>query len=121
MKTILVVLFLLVANFSAVAQSESDLQKLSKKITEKLHASITLSNEQLTHVGDAVTVFLQKKEPILPLQNTNAEAYAAQFNIINGDFISKLKNIFTARQMTTYLSLKPKANNTANVLSPLFY
>ncbi len=98
-----------------------DVKGISNQVVTKLSQSLALTPEQVPSVSDAVTDFLTQKAEIIPLQTTDPATYASKFNVLNGTLISKLKNIFQARQMTSFWSLKPRSNDPSNVLSHLFY
>lgn len=102
-------------------RAQGDVSNIAGQIIEKLTPALNLNSDQKPEVGDAVLDFLTKKAEILPLAKSDPAAYASKFNLLNGGFISKLKTILVAKQMTSFLGLKPKLNNPANVLSHLFY
>ncbi len=106
---------------SMALQAQFDVSGVAGQIMQKLTPVLNLNMDQKPQVGDAVLDFLTKKAEILPLQKTDPAGYASKFNLLNGGFISKLKTILLAKQMTSFLGLKPKMNNPANVLSHLFY
>ncbi len=108
--------------FTSIAvQAQLDVGGLTGQIMQKLKTALNLNMDQTPQVGDAVVQFLTKKVDILPLQKTDVAEYASKFNLFNGAFISKLKTILLARQMTSFLGLKPKINTADNVMSHLFY
>ena len=98
-----------------------DVKGISSQIVSKLSQSLALTPDQLPAVNEAVTGFLTQKAELIPLQTSDPSTYAAKFNVLNGVLISKLKNVFQAKQMTSFWSLKPRSNDPANVLSHLFY
>lgn len=110
--------FLLV---SLLGKAQLDVNDLTGQILEKLVPALNLTADQKPTVGDALIDFLTKKSAILPLMKSDPASYASKFNQLNGGFISKLKAVLLARQMTTYLSLKPKITDTTNPLVHLFY
>ncbi|MES2776509.1 MAG: hypothetical protein V4722_20190 [Bacteroidota bacterium] len=119
MKKIAIAFGLLLAGMASYAQL--DVNNIAGQVLEKLTPALNLNADQKPQVGDAVTEFLSKKAEILPLQNTDPAGYASKFNQLNGGLISKLKTILVAKQMTSFLGMKPKTNNPSNVLSHLFY
>lgn len=127
MRTFLLSIALLTAFVSTDAKAAGDstgtydIPQLTSRMMEKLNTALSLEPDQRTGVSSAIKDFLTDKEPILPLMKTDPSAYAGKFNLLNGNLISKLKNILHARQMTGLLSLKPRPNDTGNVLSHLFY
>lgn len=115
-------LLLIVGSVSAQSDETLDIPSTTSKIVDKLTSSLSLTAEQKPQVEAAVTDFLTKKVAILSLQKTDPSGYSSRFNLLNGGFIGKLKTILLAKQMTSYLGLKPKTNDPAsNVLSHLFY
>jgi len=117
-KILLASLFLLLAG-GVFAQL--DVKAVGSQILAKLTPALALADDQQPQVADAVADFLTKKAEILPLKATDASAYASKFNILNGGLIGKLKTILVAKQMTSFLMLKPKSGDTGNVLSQLFF
>ena len=98
-----------------------DVKSISSQIVSKLSQSLSLSQEQVPLVSEAVIEFLTQKADIIPLQTSDPSAYASKFNVLNGMLVGKLKNVFQARQMTSFWSLKPRSNDPSNVLNHLFY
>ena len=101
--------------------SPFDVKSISNQIVSKLSQSLTLTPDQIQPTSNAVTEFLTQKAEILPLQTSDPSTYASKFNVLNGLLIGKLKNIFQAKQMTSFWSLRPSSNDASNVLSHLFY
>ena len=106
---------------SMALQAQLDVNGVAGQIVQNLTPALNLNSDQKNEVGNAVLDFLQKKAEIIPLKKADPAGYAAKFNLLNGGLISKLKTILLAKQMTSFLGLKPKMNNPANVLSHLFY
>jgi len=104
-----------------VTNAQLNVTRITGEIIEKITPALSLNTDQKPQVEEAIAEFLTKKIDILPVEKTDAPAYASKFNQLNGAFISKLKSILVAKQMTSFLGLKPKINNPANVLSHLFY
>lgn len=90
-------------------------------ILSKLAPALSLTGAQQPKVQDLVTGFLKKKAAILPLQQSNPSGYTSQFGGLKNGLFSKLKTLLTLSQYTKLLGLKPKTNDTSNVLSQLFY
>ena len=120
MKKILFVSLLFLAAQGIKAQG-FDAKAIASQVLAKLIPSLAITDEQQPQVSDAVVDFLNSKAPIIPLQKTDPSAYVSKFNALNGTLIGKLKTILTAKQMTTFLGLRPKATDTGNVLTHLFY
>ncbi len=106
---------------SMALKAQLDVNGISGQIMQKLTPTLNLNSDQKNEVENVVLDFLHKKTEILPLQKTDPSGYASKFNLLNGGLISKLKTILLAKQMTSFLGLKPKMNYPANVLSHLFY
>ena len=119
MKKILIAFFLLFA--SMLSKAQPDVTNIVGQIIEKLTPALNLTGDQKPQVGDAITEFLAKKAEILPLQKADPAGYASRFNQLIGGLISSLKTILVAKQMTSFLGMKPKTNNPSDVLSHLFY
>ena len=119
MKKISIACMLLMVGM--VTKAQFDVTSITGQIIEKITPSLNLNADQKPEVVEAVTNFLNKKAEILSWQKNDPPAYASKFNLLYGGLISKLKTILLARQMTSFLGLKPKKNNQANVLSHLFY
>ena len=120
MKKILFVSLLFFAAQTMQAQV-FDAKAITSQVLAKLVPSLALTNDQQPQVSDAVVDFLTSKADIIPLQKSDPSAYVSKFNALNGAMIGKLKGILTAKQMTTFLGLRPKATDTGNVLTHLFY
>lgn len=123
MKSLVITSLFLTLAGSISAQSEDgfDVRIITTQIIEKLTPALSLTEEQKPQVENTISEFLTKKERILPLQKTDSSSYSSKFNILNGSLIGKLTTILFAKQMTSFLGLKPKTNNPTNVLSHLFY
>jgi len=106
---------------NAKNSGQIDVKLVTGQIIDKLEPALALNQDQKPQISDAVAEFLKQKTEILPLQNIDPATYASKFNLLSGGMISKFKTILLARQMTTFLGLKPKAADTANVLRHLFY
>lgn len=119
MKKISIAFAFLLASFAVNAQL--DVANIAGQIIQKLTPALNLNSDQQPQVGDAVTDFLTQKAAIIPLQKTDPSGYASKFNLLSGGLISKLKTILLAKQMTSFLGMKPKVNDTSNVLGHLFY
>ena len=90
-------------------------------IMGKLGSSLSLTDQQMPKVSDAVTTFLQKKAAIMPLLATNKSAYKTKFATLKSGLLSNIKSDITKTQYTKFLKLKPSTANAKNVLSNLFY
>lgn len=112
---------LLISSVLLAQTTPFDAKGISNQIVSKLSQSLSLTPDQIQPASEAVTEFLTQKGEIIPLQTSDPSAYASKFNALNGALISKLKNIFQAKQMTSFWSLKPRSNDPSNVLSHLFY
>jgi len=121
MKTILIASLLLMAAGALTAQAPYDVKVLGTQILARLTPALNLTDDQQPQVEDAVTNFLTQKAEILPLKTTDPSAYISKFNSLSGGLVGKLKIILLAKQMTSFLGLKPKPSDTSNVLSHLFY
>lgn len=122
MKKISSLFSALMVSYILMAQpTPFDVKGISGQIVAKLTQSLTLTPDQVQPASDAITEFLMQKAEIIPLQKSDPSAYSSKFNVLNGALVGKLKNIFQARQMTSFWSLKPRNNDVANVLSHLFY
>ncbi len=121
MKKILLLSIAFMATSFMYAQSGFDPKVLTGEIMGKLNPALVLTAEQKPNVTDAVNGFLNKKAEIVSLQKTDPPAYTSKFNVLNGDLINQLKDILTAKQMSSFLGLKPRVNTLGNVLSQLFF
>lgn len=121
MKKIILLSIAFVAISFVYAQGAFDAKSLSSEIMGKLSPALVLSVDQKPVVTDAVTGFLTKKSEIISLQKADPPAYTSKFNVLNGNLINQLKDILTAKQMSSFLGLKPKGNIPGNVLSQLFF
>jgi hypothetical protein len=119
-KTLLLLIAFMVVSFT-YAQSGFDAKALAGEIMGKLSPALALTAEQKPSVNEVVTVFLKKKAEIIPLQKADLAAYTSKFNVLNGDLVNQLKEILTAKQMSSFLGLKPRVNMPGNVLSELFF
>jgi len=120
MKKIFFISLFFLAAHSIQAQN-FDPKTITSQVLAKLTPALGLSNEQQPQVGDAVVEFLNSKAAIIPLQKTDPSGYVSKFNALNGTLIGKLKTILSAKQMTSFLGLRPKATDTGNALVHLFY
>ena len=109
---------LLLAGF---LMAQGDVKGLSGQIVTKLTQSLSLTPDQASQTGDAVSAFLTQKAASIPLQTSDPAGYASKFNMLNGSLVNKLKAFLQAKQLTTFWSLKPRANDPGNVLSNLFF
>lgn len=122
MKKFTLLCFILISSSVLLAQTTPfDAKGLSTQVVTKLSQSLALTPEQVPAISEAVTEFMTQKGEIIPLQTSDPSTYASKFNVLNGTLISKLKNIFQAKQMTSFWGLKPRSNDPSNVLSHLFY
>lgn len=122
MKKIILLFSAFILSGVLIAQTTPfDVKGISNQIVSKLSQSLSLTPDQVSPVSEAITEFLTQKSDIIPLQTSDPGAYASRFNVLNGALVGKLKNVFGARQMTSFWSLKPRSNDPSNVLSHLFY
>jgi hypothetical protein len=121
MKKILLLSIAFMATTFIFAQGSFDVKALTSEIMGKLNPALILTAEQKPTVNEVVTNFLNRKLEIIPLQKSDAASYTSKFNVLNGDLINQLKDILTAKQMSGFLGLKPRANTPGNVLSQLFF
>lgn len=106
---------------STTQSSGIDVKSTANAILGKLGPALALTNTQKPGVLTAVTGFLKDKSGILGLLKTDKAAYTSKFAGLQSGLFGKLKTILTAAQYAKFLGLKPKAGDTANALSQLFY
>lgn len=106
---------------STTPSSGIDVKSTANAILGKLGPALALTNTQKPTVLTAVTGFLKDKSGILGLLNTDKAAYTSKSASLQSGLFGKLKTILTAAQYAKFLGLKPKAGDTANALSQLFY
>lgn len=120
-KTLLIIIAFMATSFLYAQSGGMDVKILAPQIMEKLTPALALTLDQKPNVNEAVTDFLSKKAKILPLQKTDPAGYTSKFNLLNGDLINKLKDVVSAKQMGTFLGLRPKVNTPSSILSELFF
>ncbi|BAV08234.1 hypothetical protein SAMN05421788_11235 [Filimonas lacunae] len=90
-------------------------------IVTRLCSEITITADQKTKVTEIISTFIDEKNKILPLQESNKAAYeekrASYFKILK----AKLSEVLLKVQLEKFLQLKPKVAETDNTLYYLFY
>lgn len=98
-----------------------DVTKTAGSIVSDLTTKLALSAVQKPALTSAISGFLQKKNSILSLANTNPAQYLSKFNPLQSDLFSKVKGIVGAAKFASLLKLKPAGTGAGNVLSNLFF
>lgn len=90
-------------------------------IMSRLCTEMNFSVDQKSRITEIIHVFMEEKAKILPLQETDRQAYAEKqasyFKILK----SKLAEVMMKTQLKQFLLLKPRINDTENALYGLFY
>lgn len=90
-------------------------------IMSRLCSEMNFSADQKSRITEIINVFMEEKAKILPLQETDRQAYAEKqasyFKILK----SKLSEVMMKTQLKQFLLLKPRVNETDNALYGLFY
>jgi hypothetical protein len=98
-----------------------DVTQTTGNIVSDLTGKLALSAVQKPALTSAISSFLQKKNSILSLANTNPAQYLSKFNPLQSDLFSKVKGIVGAAKFASLLKLKPAGTGAGNVLSNLFF
>jgi hypothetical protein len=99
----------------------SNIEGNAHSITSKLKTALSLTEVQQPKILEVVKNFLQQRATILPLKNSNPNAYDTKLKSYHNSLHRKLRAILKPEQFTGFLEQKPVNNDMTNVLSQLYY
>jgi hypothetical protein len=105
----------------AASAAGFDVKSLTSGIMSKLTPKLGITSTQKPGVTSAISSFLGDKAKILPLQQSDPASYSTQQGGLFNTLKSKLTSVLLAGQVKKFLGLKPKTNDSSNILSNLFY
>ena len=103
------------------SSGDTEIKNLTSSIMEKLVPALGLSDTQKHETAKAINGFLRQKSRFLPIKEMDPVGYASNQDNLFDSLKSKLEKILQDQQMQKFLGLKPKTEESTDVLSNLFY